>query len=200
MNTNKRKPYFNRENKILFLNRRQIPKHFRDKLAWSDYTDLNEYSMFACPISEEDSVKVDLFLKESTRIDTKELLKTELEIAYPHIDFRKILMHGNANQQRTSYRQFEFVIQYYYGKHPGTNTNADQHMLRLRSYERTYEDWVEVSTMVNLCSDDKMAWQTIIRKLGGHWVKGMNNTWKPFYIIVWAEALTEQESIDKHGV
>ncbi len=197
--TTSRKPYFNSGTKVLFLNRKQLPKNFKDKLNWASNDDVQEYSMLVCPIKAEDEVMIDVILNTNTSDEERETLLSILKTNYPHVNFDKILMYGDANKQRTSYRQFEFVIQYFYTK---SSMHHGQHheTLFLRSYERSYESWKESSALVNLCSDDKMAWQSIIRKLGGYWVKGLNNTFQPFRIVVWADPITENECIDKYGV
>tara|TARA_R110000772_G_C13310328_1_gene440508 strand:- start:38031 stop:38606 length:576 start_codon:yes stop_codon:yes gene_type:complete len=177
-------PYYNSLNNVLYINTVKYNRLI-EQVDPSLYT--KEVNYYMSPISEVQSILLGLYTKGT--LDEKE--KKDLEKSLKHINLKGILMYGDGNKRHTSYGRFSTLFQGILPK---------DRELYFRNYQQTFYQWRDTISMVNICPDAKMCWQSMLRKLGAKGVHGLTNNFEPFYVVVWYDLIPKEGIKRVHGL
>lgn len=96
-----------------------------------------------------------------------------------------IYSYGNGNEKHKKPPYIKSLLEVEKRKKIIFRTNKVETIEFYRNYEKPRDKWLKSIDFINSCEDYIMSWQSALRKLGAKEVKGLNNKYIPFYVVIW---------------
>jgi len=174
---NKRKPYYNKDTKTLFLSTTGWNKLVEKTAPQLVKTGLR-INFYITAIKEEDVALIQAYL----RALKENKLTDEIEDSIKHLpNLTNVIAYGNGNDGGGYVFSSIFEM-----RHP--NHQSAINAPKWRSYEQTSEYWGD-NPYINMCPDSRMCYESALRKLGAEGVNGINNKKIPFYTLIHADTV-----------
>lgn len=180
----KLKPYLNRENKTLYLNRVINQTQI---LKVNPNLEYKEVNVFMTAVNKDFEEDFENYKTAKKNQDNKTCLEILNKYINTPIDFNNIIMYGDANQQyKGGYTSYDGLLDKLTRKDRSNDLSYAFNTTKFyRNYEQRQEAWQDTCSRLNMCPDFKMSWQSALRILGAKKVNGLKNKFIPFYVVIW---------------